>query len=71
MRRVIDNGFELTGPIARGDWQTIEAHIAALRQYAPDLEPLYRALAATLAEAQDLTTPAPHEHGDIGESPKR
>ena len=45
MERTIENGFELTGPIARGDWDTIEAHQAALRQYAPDLEPLYRTLA--------------------------
>ena len=42
MQRVIDNGFELTGPITRGDWQTIEAHLAALRQHAPELEPMYR-----------------------------
>jgi predicted short-subunit dehydrogenase-like oxidoreductase (DUF2520 family) len=61
MQRVIDNGFELTGPIARGDWQTVEAHIAALRQYAPDLEPLYRALAAALAQGQGLKTPALHQ----------
>lgn len=26
MRRTIDNGFELTGPIARGDWETVERH---------------------------------------------
>jgi predicted short-subunit dehydrogenase-like oxidoreductase (DUF2520 family) len=45
MRRTIDNGFELTGPIARGDWQTIEAHLAAIRRYAPELETMYRALA--------------------------
>ena len=44
MQRVIDNGFELTGPIARGDWQTIDAHLAALRLYAPELEPLYAEL---------------------------
>ena len=24
MRRTIENGFELTGPIARGDWETVE-----------------------------------------------
>ncbi len=41
MQRVIDNGFELTGPIARGDWKTVDAHLAALRLYAPELEPLY------------------------------
>ena len=45
MQRTIENGFELTGPIARGDWETIEAHLAAIRQYAPELESLYRALA--------------------------
>ncbi len=26
MRRTIDNGFELTGPIARGDWETVARH---------------------------------------------
>jgi predicted short-subunit dehydrogenase-like oxidoreductase (DUF2520 family) len=43
MRRTIENGFELTGPIARGDWQTVEAHLAALR--GSRVEPLYTALA--------------------------
>ena len=28
MRRTIENGFELTGPIARGDWETVDAHVA-------------------------------------------
>jgi predicted short-subunit dehydrogenase-like oxidoreductase (DUF2520 family) len=45
MRRTIENGFELTGPIARGDRATIDAHLAALRAHAPDLEAMYRALA--------------------------
>ena len=45
MRRTIDNGFELTGPIARGDRATVDAHIAAIHQSAPDLEDLYRAMA--------------------------
>ena len=45
MRRTIDNEFELTGPIARGDWATVDAHIAAIRQSAPELEEMYRALA--------------------------
>ena len=45
MQRVIDNGFELTGPIARGDWRTVEAHLEAIRRYAPELEPMYVALA--------------------------
>jgi predicted short-subunit dehydrogenase-like oxidoreductase (DUF2520 family) len=45
MERTIENGFELTGPIARGDWETVDAHLAALRRYAPELEPLYLTLA--------------------------
>jgi predicted short-subunit dehydrogenase-like oxidoreductase (DUF2520 family) len=45
MRRVIENGFQLTGPIARGDWATVDAHLAAIREHAPDVEPVYRALA--------------------------
>jgi predicted short-subunit dehydrogenase-like oxidoreductase (DUF2520 family) len=45
MRRTIDNGFELTGPIARGDWSTVEVHLAAIQQDAPDVEELYRAMA--------------------------
>lgn len=49
MRRTIDNGFDLTGPIARGDWTTVEAHLDALRRQAPDLEPMYRAMAEATA----------------------
>jgi predicted short-subunit dehydrogenase-like oxidoreductase (DUF2520 family) len=45
MTRTIENGFDLTGPIARGDWSTVEAHLAVLTERAPDLVPLYRALA--------------------------
>jgi predicted short-subunit dehydrogenase-like oxidoreductase (DUF2520 family) len=47
MRRTIENGFELTGPIARGDWATVEAHVNAIRARRPEYEHLYR----TLAEA--------------------
>ncbi|MEO8510908.1 MAG: DUF2520 domain-containing protein [Chloroflexota bacterium] len=45
MRRTIENGFQLTGPIERGDTPTLDAHLAALRERVPDLEPLYRVLA--------------------------
>jgi predicted short-subunit dehydrogenase-like oxidoreductase (DUF2520 family) len=45
MQRTIENGFELTGPIERGDWETVEAHRAAIRSVRPDLEPLYDVLA--------------------------
>jgi predicted short-subunit dehydrogenase-like oxidoreductase (DUF2520 family) len=43
MERTIANGFELTGPIARGDWETVERHLEALE--GTDLEPVYAALA--------------------------
>ncbi len=49
MLRVIENDFELTGPIERGDWETVEAHLAAIRERRPQLEPLYRALADATA----------------------
>jgi len=49
MRRTIENDFELTGPIARGDWQTVEAHRRAIRQARPELEPVYDALAELTA----------------------
>jgi predicted short-subunit dehydrogenase-like oxidoreductase (DUF2520 family) len=45
MLRTIENGFDLTGPIARGDVATVRAHLTALEERAPDLVPLYRALA--------------------------
>jgi predicted short-subunit dehydrogenase-like oxidoreductase (DUF2520 family) len=44
MRRTIENGFELTGPIVRGDWETIERHLSAIREDAPELERLYTVL---------------------------
>jgi predicted short-subunit dehydrogenase-like oxidoreductase (DUF2520 family) len=49
MRRTIENGFELTGPIERGDWETVEAHRRAIREVRPDLEPLYDVLAEATA----------------------
>jgi predicted short-subunit dehydrogenase-like oxidoreductase (DUF2520 family) len=49
MRRTIDNGFDLTGPIARGDWATIDAHIAAIHDSAPEFERMYQALAEVTA----------------------
>jgi predicted short-subunit dehydrogenase-like oxidoreductase (DUF2520 family) len=45
MQRTIENGFELTGPIARGDWATVDAHLEAIRAACPDVEPVYRVLA--------------------------
>ncbi len=52
MRRTIENGFELTGPIARGDWETVAAHRAAIHAHCSELDDLYETLAgATLALA--------------------
>jgi predicted short-subunit dehydrogenase-like oxidoreductase (DUF2520 family) len=45
MLRTIENGFELTGPISRGDWTTVEAHRTAIRAEHPELEDLYETLA--------------------------
>ena len=45
MTRTIENGFELTGPIARGDWNTVDSHVRAIHDEAPELEPMYLALA--------------------------
>jgi predicted short-subunit dehydrogenase-like oxidoreductase (DUF2520 family) len=49
MERTIANGFELTGPIERGDWETVEAHRRAIRDAAPELETLYDVLAEATA----------------------
>jgi predicted short-subunit dehydrogenase-like oxidoreductase (DUF2520 family) len=49
MQRTIENGFELTGPIARGDWETVERHRAAIREARPEYERLYDALAEATA----------------------
>ena len=49
MRRTIENGFELTGPIERGDWETVERHREAIRATRPELEPLYDVLAEATA----------------------
>jgi predicted short-subunit dehydrogenase-like oxidoreductase (DUF2520 family) len=49
MRRTIDNGFQHTGPLVRGDWQTIERHRRAIRRRRPQLLPLYETLTETTA----------------------
>ena len=50
----------LTGPLARGDVGTLEAHLAALAVHAPAVLPLYRAAAereVALAEARGTLAP--------------
>jgi predicted short-subunit dehydrogenase-like oxidoreductase (DUF2520 family) len=49
MRRVIDNRFQLTGPIERGDWETVERHRAAIEAAAPELLAAYDELARLTA----------------------
>ena len=52
----------LTGPVARGDVDTVRAHVAALRTRAPDLLPLYVAagrLAVAMGEAKGTLAPEP------------
>ncbi len=50
MRRTIENDFELTGPIERGDCATVERHLTAIRREQPALEPMYVALADATRE---------------------
>jgi predicted short-subunit dehydrogenase-like oxidoreductase (DUF2520 family) len=45
MTRTIENDFELTGPISRGDWATVDRHLEAIRAREPELEEMYTALA--------------------------
>jgi predicted short-subunit dehydrogenase-like oxidoreductase (DUF2520 family) len=49
MRRTMDNGFEHTGPLVRGDWETVERHRRAIRERRPQLLPLYERLTDTTA----------------------
>ena len=50
MLGTIENGFELTGPISRGDWTTVGAHRAEIHERVPELDHLYETLAeATVA----------------------
>ena len=45
MTRTIENGFELTGPLQRGDLETVRGHLDALAESRPDLVEMYEALA--------------------------
>jgi predicted short-subunit dehydrogenase-like oxidoreductase (DUF2520 family) len=51
MLRTMENDFELTGPITRGDWETIERHLEVIRERRPELEPMYRVLTDMMAAA--------------------
>jgi predicted short-subunit dehydrogenase-like oxidoreductase (DUF2520 family) len=49
-------GEALTGPIARGDEETVARHLEAIRELAPELEGLYEALAARTRELANRET---------------
>ncbi|MBL9070996.1 MAG: DUF2520 domain-containing protein [Sphingopyxis sp.] len=63
VRAALENSLErgfaaLSGPLLRGDHQTVEGHLMALGSYCPDLLPAYRAMAlATLDELQRSGSP--------------
>ncbi|MGH3066777.1 MAG: DUF2520 domain-containing protein [Gaiellaceae bacterium] len=58
IRGVVDTDFELTGPIARGDWETVERHLAVIRAERPELEELYGVLAAATASFAGADMPS-------------
>jgi predicted short-subunit dehydrogenase-like oxidoreductase (DUF2520 family) len=56
MRRTIENGFDLTGPIARGDWETVRIHLEAISVSGhPELAEMYGVLAELTKRQQGLT----------------
>jgi predicted short-subunit dehydrogenase-like oxidoreductase (DUF2520 family) len=61
IRGVMDTGFELTGPIVREDWETVERHVAAIRRERPELEELYLVLAAATARVAGREIPSNSE----------
>lgn len=58
IRGVMDTDFQLTGPIERGDWETVERHLAAIRAERPELEELYVVLAAETARIAGREIPS-------------
>jgi pantoate--beta-alanine ligase len=58
MRRVIENDFALTGPIDRGDWETVDRHLAAIHAEQPEVEESYRALLRLTARQVGVTAGA-------------
>ena len=56
VRAALDNSLDrgidaLSGPLLRGDRQTIGSHLTALRAHAPELLPAYRAMAIATLDA--------------------
>lgn len=69
MRGVIDGGFELTGPISRGDWETVERHLDVIRAERPELEELYVVLAEATAGIAGRELPRDTVSQGIGSAP--
>jgi predicted short-subunit dehydrogenase-like oxidoreductase (DUF2520 family) len=49
-RRTMENAPHHTGPLVRGDWETIDRHLDVIGERRPDLLPLYNALVEAEAE---------------------
>ncbi|MGO9271988.1 MAG: Rossmann-like and DUF2520 domain-containing protein [Terriglobia bacterium] len=47
----------LTGPVARGDWQTVKLHLAALRRLAPEVVPVYTELVRDMLRLRGRRAP--------------
>jgi len=45
----------LTGPAVRGDWETLEKHVAQLRRFAPEVVPVYRELVSLMLRVAGVT----------------
>ena len=69
IRGVMDTGFELTGPIARGDWETVERHLAVIRAERPAVEELYLVLAEATATLAGREVPGDTVSRGIGGAP--
>lgn len=69
VRGVVDTGFELTGPIARGDWETVERHLRVIREERPELEELYLVLAAATARIAGRELPSDTVSQGVGSRP--
>lgn len=69
IRGVMDTGFELTGPIARGDWETVERHLAVIRAERPELERLYVALTEATAAIAGREIPGDEVSLGTGSAP--
>jgi predicted short-subunit dehydrogenase-like oxidoreductase (DUF2520 family) len=54
MSRTLDNDFELTGPISRGDWSTLDRQLDAIRAQRRDIEPLYLALVTSFGGEAEI-----------------